>query len=288
MLRAKYTVVLKNLMEDSEVKPLLNQAMNTYPLYKPIHEQIYGFIPTREELNKKILNRYKYREIGFETIGRFLDELETSLNEIMPYYNQLYKSIDVMNGIDDIFGNLDVVESFEQTSEGTSKDSSEGKTKDSSTGSSKASSETGSESNTNSESETNSNINAYNKNVKSTMPQDDISKSNKDINGVSFADEINWTHNTSNDSATNKGKDTTSSSSESKSSGETSQLSNGETSNLTLGERFDKLKHTLSRKGNQGVNTYAHDMLEFRELFINIEQEIINDKRISELFMGIY
>lgn len=288
MIRAKYTVVLKTLMESSQTKPLIDKAMSTYPLYTPKHEFIYGFIPTREELNKKILNRYKYREIGFETIGRFLDELETSLNEIMPYYNQFYKSIDIMNNIEDIFGNLDVTESFEQTSEGTSKDSSEGTSKDTSTGSSQATSETSSESTANTSSETNSNTNSYNKNVKSTMPQDDISKSNTNIDGVSFADEINWTHNTSNDNATNTGTDTTTSSSSNTSNGSTSQTSNGETTNLTLGERLDKLSHTLTRKGNQGVNTYAHDMLEFRELFINIEQEIINDKRISELFMGIY
>ena len=53
-------------------------------------------------------------------------------------------------------------------------------------------------------------------------------------------------------------------------------------------ESSGTVKHTMNKKGNQGVNTYAHDLLEFRELFINIEQQIIKDERISELFMRVY
>ena len=46
--------------------------------------------------------------------------------------------------------------------------------------------------------------------------------------------------------------------------------------------------HVMTKKGNQGVNTYAHDMLEFRQLFQNIVQMIIHDSRIAELFMLVY
>ena len=53
----------------------------------PIFEEGY-----RHPLERKILKHYYTREIGFETVGRFKLALDSTLNEIMPYYNQLYKS----------------------------------------------------------------------------------------------------------------------------------------------------------------------------------------------------
>lgn len=276
----KYTVSLKKLLDNPEVKPLIDKALSSYPLYEPAHKIVYAYIPTREELNKKILNAYKYREIGFETVGRFIDELEISMNEIMPYYNSLYKSIDMMNELDNIFENVDIEELFDEQREGSSK----GNSKGSSEGSSKGTSESNNTSNATSESKTNSNVESYNKNVESQTPQNDIRTQNTEIDSVSYADKITWNHNNSNDSATNTGSDTTKSSTDSKVSNESTQSTTGETSEETKGNTT----HKLHRKGNQGVNTYAHDLLEFRELFINIEQQIINDRRIRELFMQIW
>ena len=53
----------------------------------PIFEEEY-----RHPLERKILKHYYTREIGFETVGRFKLALDSTLNEIMPYYNQLYES----------------------------------------------------------------------------------------------------------------------------------------------------------------------------------------------------
>lgn len=53
----------------------------------PIFDENY-----RQILCKKILLHYYTREIGFETVGLWKLKLQTKLNEIMPYYNQLYKS----------------------------------------------------------------------------------------------------------------------------------------------------------------------------------------------------
>lgn len=252
MIYAKYTVVLKTLLDDENVKPLIDKAMSSYPLYEGTTPTTYYMIPKREELNNKILNYYKYREIGFETIGRFLDELEISLNEIMPYYNQLYKSIDILNAVEDPFGNVDITETFEQETTGKS------------SGTSK------SNSSIDSNSTTNTNMKDNSKNVSSTTPQNMTTIPAKDIDTVSYADNVSWNENSSNSSGTNKDNST------STSNGESSSESEGLT------------KHTLTKKGNQGVNTYAHDLNELRELFINIEQQIINDKRIQELFMMVY
>ena len=77
IIPAKYTEVLVNLLNNPEAKSKIDQAMSTYPLYqrKSVEEYIPSYIPTREELNNKILNYYRYREIGQETFGRFLFEL---------------------------------------------------------------------------------------------------------------------------------------------------------------------------------------------------------------------
>ena len=53
----------------------------------PIFDENY-----RKVLENKILKHYYTREIGFETVGLWLLKLDTKLNDIMPYYNQLYKS----------------------------------------------------------------------------------------------------------------------------------------------------------------------------------------------------
>ena len=53
----------------------------------PIYDETY-----RSVLETKILKRYYTREIGFETVGLWKLWLNKRLNEIMPYYNQLYKS----------------------------------------------------------------------------------------------------------------------------------------------------------------------------------------------------
>lgn len=53
----------------------------------PIFDEDY-----RSVLETKILKRYYTREIGFETYGLWKHFLDMRMNEIMPYYNQLYES----------------------------------------------------------------------------------------------------------------------------------------------------------------------------------------------------
>jgi hypothetical protein len=53
----------------------------------PIFDETY-----RPILNSKILRHYKFREIGLETAGLFKEFLNRKMGEIMPLYNQRYKS----------------------------------------------------------------------------------------------------------------------------------------------------------------------------------------------------
>lgn len=53
----------------------------------PIFDEAY-----RSVLETKILRHYYTREICAETVGRWKLFLQATMNEIMPYYNQLYES----------------------------------------------------------------------------------------------------------------------------------------------------------------------------------------------------
>ena len=53
----------------------------------PIFDEDY-----RSVLETKILKHYYLKEIGMETVGVWKHFLDMKMNEIMPYYNQLYKS----------------------------------------------------------------------------------------------------------------------------------------------------------------------------------------------------
>ena len=53
----------------------------------PIFDEAY-----RRDLEEKIEDHYALREIGTETIGHFRFMLNRKMREIMPYYNQLYRS----------------------------------------------------------------------------------------------------------------------------------------------------------------------------------------------------
>lgn len=256
---ADYTVKLRTLLEDPHAKAEIDKALSEYPMYEKDPQPSY--ISTRQQLNQKLLDRYKYREIGFETPGRFIDELRIAMNEIMPYYVQLYKSHDIMESLDDPFGNVDIVETFEEETSGTAS----GNT----SGTSNSSSEANNKSNTNTDLTNNS------KNLKVGTPQGDILAINsKGIDTVTHGDEIVWDENISHTEG--ESSDESNSSSESSSTAESSSESSGTT------------KHTLTKKGNQGVNTYAHDMKELRETFLNIDKMIIENQRIAELFMQIY
>lgn len=258
MIRAQYTVVLHTLMNDPQLKEQLDIALSTYPLYKT--DQAYELLPTREQLNERLLNHYKYREIGFETIGMFLDELKITMMEIMPRYNELFKTVVTMANLPSPFDNVDVVETFEEQ-----------KLNESTTASTTGSTTTGTAQDTTT---TEGSASSHNKHVNSKTPNGKLSIAAKGIDSIDYADEAQWNHDTSETSGT------------STSNGETSATSEG-SSNTTTGGT-ETTRHTYTKKGNQGVNTYAHDMNEFRTSIIDVVDQIVNDRRIRELFMLVY
>lgn len=66
---------------------IANSRTSIFDFNYPIYDEDY-----RSVLETKILKHYYTREIGLETVGLWKLKLNTKMNEIMPYYNQLYKS----------------------------------------------------------------------------------------------------------------------------------------------------------------------------------------------------
>lgn len=263
MIKAKYTVVLKTLLDDPTIKSLIDKALSTYPLYvkKSKEEYIPSYIPTREELNTKILNHYKYREIGTETIEGFLDRLETTMNEIMPRYNLLYLTTDQDFNI--IF-NVDYKKTID-----TNRDD-EGSISNESTSNGTNTSES------NDSTSTQTNINNFNKAVTSSTPQGQLGIANTGIDSVNYADQVSWNHDTNTDSGRTSGTSTAESS---------STLSGTNNTSSTNSQTENTIETT---KGNFGVVSAQDLILKYREAIINIDQMIINDSELSDLFMNIY
>lgn len=285
---ARYTEYLRDLMLNEHTKPLIDRALSTYPLYQSQNTQLMDLIPTREVLNEKLLNHYKYREIGFETVGRFLDELEITMKEIMPRYNELFKTVEIMAEVPSPFDNVDIVETFEQ--ETTQNASTQGTSSQSDT-----SSQTGTNSqtvNTSAETEGTSTDTASKtenmKSLESDTPQNEINVGTKNISNVSYASQANWGENTVSETESKTNSDSTSSESTSNGTSSTEENSSSEASSSGTSESNATVKHTFTKKGNQGVNTYAHDIKEFRTTIIDIVDQIIHDRRIGELFMLVY
>lgn len=75
---AVFTVELGCLVENG-----FDLGMTDYPIF----DEAY-----REPLNAKICEHFWFREIGQETPQMFKRLLNRTMNEVMPYYNQLYKT----------------------------------------------------------------------------------------------------------------------------------------------------------------------------------------------------
>lgn len=71
------TIELREVVKDSDIF----DRCDPFPIWDEKH---------RGELEKKIIEHYYFRQIGFETIGRFIFMLNVRLREIMPRYNKIY------------------------------------------------------------------------------------------------------------------------------------------------------------------------------------------------------
>ena len=108
---SKYTTQLRWLIETN-----YDLGLQDYPIF----DESY-----RKHLNKTIIDHFMFREIGFETAALFKHYLNATMNEIMPYYNVLYKQQGIMVEHEDIFRNLDFIEEFKRSKDSDSKSTAE-------------------------------------------------------------------------------------------------------------------------------------------------------------------
>ena len=95
---SKYTLELRYLYEDENFK-LFDFPYNLYNNdLKPWFEE-------------KFYQHFMFYEIGFDTIGMFKQRLMSKLNDIFPYYKQLYETEIRTKGIDFML-NKDLKESY--------------------------------------------------------------------------------------------------------------------------------------------------------------------------------
>lgn len=169
MMMAKYTITIKTLIDNN-----FDFKMTDYPIF----DENY-----RETLNNNILHHYYENEIGFETAPLFRFYLNQKLNEIMPYYNELYKAQKKLIDENLLLNNVNLTENLQGTN-----------TNNTSTQSTSTSQST-------------NNGTSNNKNLFQDTPQGQIS--NTDIENQTWATNLtldrNTTNNTINDSSSNNG-----------------------------------------------------------------------------------
>ena len=249
----------------------------------------------RTVLETKILRHYYTREIGLETVGLWKLKLNTKLNEIMPYYNQLYKSeLIEFNPL------YDVELTRERKIEGTgTKDTENSENRngenhaDTSQSNNNKVTENGSDNGTlNSTADGTQNQNTSGSGTKmySDTPQGAITdlqagkyltnatvdSANNAFSGASHDSNTQTSENTRNNETNTVG------SSDSSNNGEYSSNMDGY-SNTILSNTEDYLEHVI---GSNGGESFSKRLNDYRTTFINIDMMVIND--LEELFFGLW
>lgn len=103
---SKYTIEVYSLLKDNNFK---------------LFDFDYDFYTTNQAIKTafetKFIDTYLFHEIGQETVARFKHFLKRRLNNIMPYYKQLYET-ELRTKEIDFMLNKDLTETFERLVEG--------------------------------------------------------------------------------------------------------------------------------------------------------------------------
>lgn len=111
---SKYTTELRFICEQLAGKSESSGYQGITEIISLAREKIFDFTyPIFDEeykpaLESKILKYYYTREIGSESFGLWKLRLDQKMNEIMPYYNQLYLATFDKFGVDNPFNDVDV------------------------------------------------------------------------------------------------------------------------------------------------------------------------------------
>lgn len=285
---SKYTTELRYLIEND-----FDIGLKNYPIF----DENY-----RELLNQKIINHYYFREIGMETAELFKRYLNTTMNEIMPYYNQLYKSellefnpfynVDKTivsdknnNSVSDFIGNTTGKNQQNEDTENTQTNNGKQQTTTAATsvgesvGNSKGSGKTTNKS----------------KRVSSDTPQGFLSINTIDRETYASAAEmangetvneftVNDTKATSNNSESGTTEQTNVAETKAKGNTTSNATTETDTANKTTSNDFENyVSHVIGKSEGE---SYSEMLLKFRDTFLNIDMMIIDE--LKTCFMMIY
>ena len=306
---SKYTTQVRFICEtaaglsESEGQASVNQIIaaaipSVFDFDFPIFDESY-----RNVLETKILKHYYTREIGLETVGLWKLKLDTKLNEIMPFYNQLYKSeLIEFNPMYDV----DLTRDHNLKREETTKQDATEKGTTEKTGSVDDTTHTETNANQNSESTTDiqnttgstsreqlmSNKTHYDK--YSDTPQGSLQNVQNDTyltNARMINDTDSQTgettvsgNDTSNGTTTaNSSTDETNDTERNISTNDSEEKSVSQNLNKNLNSIDDYIEHV---KGKNGGVSFSAMLNEFRTTFLNIDMQIIEE--LSDLFINLW
>lgn len=110
---ASFTMTVSEIMGGDYGADPARLGLDRYPIFDNAY---------RWTLNEKIILRYWTQEIGFESDSLFRHHMHARMNEIMPYYNQMYETTLVDF---DMFETMDILNTSEDTAMGKAKADSE-------------------------------------------------------------------------------------------------------------------------------------------------------------------
>ena len=276
---SKYTTELRYLIENN-----FDIGLKDYPIF----DENY-----REPLNQKIINHYYFREIGMETAELFKRYLNNTMREIMPYYNQLYKSellefnpfynVDKTvtadknnNSVSDFVGNISGKNTQTADTENTQTNNGKQQT-------TTAATSTG-------ESVGNSTTTNKNKNVSSDTPQGFLSINSIDNETYASAAEMGNAESINNSKATSNNAEngitdqTTADETKATGNSKSNATTETDTANKTTSNDFENyISHVIGKSEGE---TYSEMLMKFRETFLNIDMMIIDE--LKTCFMMIY
>lgn len=278
---SKYTTEVRFICESksgleeskgaSSVDEVLANSWNKIFTSKvPFFDEAY-----RSVLCQKILKHYYLREIGTETVGIWILWMNTKLEEIMPYYNQLYESAKIkFNPMQDV----DLSRTHNRTVNGTSTDD---ETRTNTTSDTRTIKRDGTTKVTNNgTTERDVNNNGTTKDLYSDTPQGAITglenenylTNARKVTNVDDETESDTIANTQNGESTQNETDTT------------TGTNNGTTKTNGTNNSTEEYIETIS--GKQGTNSYSNLLQEYRKTLLNIDMQVIDE--FNDLFFGLW
>lgn len=297
----KYTIALGELCElevgvpvgggYSTIKDTIERAVpKVFDFDFPMFDEKY-----RDVLCGKILKHYWTREIGAETVGLFKLWLDTKLNEIMPYYNQLYKSTLLeFNPLYDV----DITTTHKRTNDGTTDVQGQGvedgeHTSNLNTENSENTKRTGQNTIDTSSDKTN-NTTTTNKDERSDAYSDTPQGTLANVRELSYLTNFRSVKDDNTMTEVGTAKDVGKVNEENVTNATTSGTGK-QAANSTDHRTTNKNEKTTAKttedylqivQGKQSGGSYARMLTEYRKTFLNIDSMIIDE--LSGLFFGLW